>query len=186
MGGADPEFPSGVSRMRPAVRSPSPGHGPPLLGFACPPEVRPLRVASFWLPAPPLPSARERARTSGCFPMRLPGSEEHGPSHGLRPPYRVSDRSLRPTRLRVDSSLGVLSPTTTSANRSGSPGFASPGTFRPQGFDPLAGLLPARRSRSEDRAPPMGFTLQGTSLRPADPFPGRGPHAVSGAPCLLL
>jgi hypothetical protein len=107
--------------------------------------------------------------------MRLPGSEEHGPSHGLRPPYRVSDRSLRPTRLRVDSSLGVLSPTTTSANRSGSPGFASPGTFRPQGFDPLAGLLPGARCRPEGRRPPMGFTLQGTSLRPAAPVSGPWP-----------
>jgi hypothetical protein len=80
------------------------------MGSACPPEVPPPRVPGFWLPDPSLPSARERARTARSFPPRLPGSEEHGPSHELRPPYRVSDRSLRPTRRRIGSSLGVLHP----------------------------------------------------------------------------
>jgi hypothetical protein len=33
----------------------------------------------------------------------------------------------------------------------------------------LAGLLPASAPRSEDREPPLGFTLQGLTLRPAAP-----------------
>jgi hypothetical protein len=124
----------------------------------------------------------------GSFPIRLPVVPENsGPSHGLRLPFRVSDRSLRPTRLRVDSSHGVHRPYDDATHRSGSPGLASPGTFRPQGFDPLVGLLPARGTRSEDREPSLGFTLQGLipSSQP-HPFPGRDPLAVSGSPCLLL
>jgi len=85
--------------------------------------------------APPVLCARARW-TPGSFPGRLPDTpKSSGPSRELRPLYRVSDRSLRPTRLRVDSSHGVLRPYDVfRESRSGSPGLASPGTFRPQGF----------------------------------------------------
>jgi hypothetical protein len=108
---ADPEFPFGVSRKRLAVRSPSPGHEPPLLGSACPPEWSPTRVAGFWLPAPPLALGARTRWTPGSFPVRLPDAPKStGPSHGLRLPCRVSDQSLRPTRLRIGSSHGVHRP----------------------------------------------------------------------------
>ena len=85
---------------------------------------------------------RERAGLRGLSRYDFPvAPKSSGPSHGLQPLYRVSDRSLRPTRLRVDSSHGVLRPyDDVRESRSGSPGLASPGTFRPQGLDTLSSV----------------------------------------------
>jgi hypothetical protein len=91
--GADPEFPFGVSRKRLAVRSPSPGHEPPLLGLACPPEWSPSRVSELLVArAPPCPR-RANALGSGVFPgPATRRSEEHralswasAPLQGFRP-----------------------------------------------------------------------------------------------------
>jgi hypothetical protein len=159
--GADPEFPFGVSRRRLAARSPSPGHGPPLVGSACPTEWSPNRVAGFWLPAPPMSSARERAGLRGLSRPDYPTlPRAPGPLMGFGSPtgYPTS-RSGRPVSGPAPP-MGFVAPTTDTARRSGSPGLASPGTFRPQGFDPLAGLLPAR-----DTDPKIGCRPWGSPFR---------------------
>lgn len=155
--GADPEFPFGVSRRRLAVRSPSPGHGPPLVRSACPPERSPCRVASHRLPAPPMPSARERAGLRGLSRSGFPALRRApGPLMGFGSPTGFpTSRSGRPVSGSAPP-MGFDAPTTNIALRSGSPGLASPGTFRPQGFDPLAGLLPARDSDPKIGCRPWG------------------------------
>jgi hypothetical protein len=160
--GTDPGVPSGVSRKPPVVRAPSPGHEPPLVGSACPFERSPCRVASFWLPAPPMTFTRERAGLRGLSRNDLPFAPKNsGPSRGLRPPYRVSDRSLRPTRLRVDSSHGVSVPYDDSRLQVRSTRDCLTRHLPTSGFGyPLAGLLPAH-----DTDPKIGHRPWGSPFR---------------------
>jgi hypothetical protein len=171
--GADPDAPFGVSRRRPAVRSPSPGHGPPLMRSACPPEDSPNRVAGFWLPAPPMPSARERAGLRGLSRPDYPSSRRTpGPLMGFGSPTGFpTSRSGRPVSGPTPP-MGFSAPTTNTARRSGQPGFASPGTFRPQGstLTPACSLRTAsiRGSNAVPGVHPSGLD----TLRPAAPVTG--------------
>jgi hypothetical protein len=140
------------------------------VGLVYPAEFSPSRVAGYWLPAPPLPFLRRGAGLRGVsrfdYPL-LRGAT--GPLLGFDPPSGCQvGRSGRP----------VSRPTPPMR-------FTPLRRRRPQirftrvcltrhlpasGFGyPLAGLLPASASRSEDRVPPLGFTLQGLSLEPAAP-----------------
>jgi hypothetical protein len=165
--------------MRPAVRFPSPGSGPPLVRSACPQESSPSRVAGFWLPAPPLPSAPRRW-TPGSFPVRLPDVPKNaGTSPGLRPPFRVSDRPLRPTRFRIGSSREVRSPTTTTPADPVHPGLPHPAPSGLRVSDPLAGLLPASAPDPRIGCRPWGSPYRACPSDQPYPSPGRCSHAVS-------
>jgi hypothetical protein len=187
--GTDPGSPFGVSRKPPVVRDPSPGHEPPLMRSACPSERSSCRVASFWLPAPPLPFTRERAGLRGLSRCDFPVTPKRsGPSRGLRPLYRVSNRSLRPTRLRVDSSHGVLRPDDDVRLQVRSTRVCLTRHLPTSGFGyPLVGLLPAHESDPRIGHRPWGSPFRAFVLSSQPhPFPGRGPHVVSGSPVLLL
>jgi hypothetical protein len=160
--------------------------GPPLPGSTCPAESSPTGSRVIGSPPPPSPSGARGARTPGSFPVRRPDAPKStGPSLGLRSPLRVSDRSLRPARGPAPP-MRFLPRRRRHDRRSGSPGLASPGTFRPRGFDHLAGLLPATAADPEAGAV---HGVHHSGLAPDDqryPLPGPCPHAVSSAPCLLL
>jgi hypothetical protein len=172
---------------QPVVRFPSPGSAPPLVGSACPAEFSPIRVAGLWLPAPPMPSAPRRW-APGCFPVRLPAAPKNGGSSpGLRLPYRVSDRSLRPTRCRAGSSHEVRSPTTTTPADPVHPGLPHPAPsglgvwILPRRFAPCE-RSPIRRSRAAPGVHPTGLDpptsrtcFQAVALMP-----------FLGSPCLFL
>jgi len=98
------------------------------------------------LPAPPLPFTRERAGLRGLSRQDSPDAPKStGPSHGLRLPYRVSDRSLRPTRRRVDSSHGVSRPYDGSREQVRLTRVCLTRHLPASRFGyPLAGLLPVR------------------------------------------
>jgi hypothetical protein len=115
--------------------------------------------------APPALCARTR-RTPGSFPVRLPETpKSSGPSHGLRPLYRVSDRSLRPTRLRVDSSHGVLRPYDDFRSQIRFTRACLTRHLPASGFGyPLAGLLPAHGSDPEIGHRPWGSPFRASYL----------------------
>ncbi len=181
--------PFGVSRKPPVVRAPSPGHEHPLMRSACPSERSSSRVASFWLPAPPMSFTRERAGLRGLSRYDFPETpKSQGPSRGLRPLYRVSNRSLRPTRLRVDSSHGVLRPYDDIREQVRFTRDCLSRHLPTSGFGyPLVGLLPARGSDPRIGHRPWGSPFRAFLLDDQPhPFPGRGPLVVSGSPVLLL
>jgi hypothetical protein len=105
---------------------------------------------------------RERAGLRGLSRNDLPfAPKSSGPSRGLRPPYRVSDRSLRPTRLRVDSSHGVSVPYDDSRLQVRSTRDCLTRHLPTSGFGyPLAGLLPAH-----DTDPKIGHRPWGSPFR---------------------
>jgi len=63
-----------------------------------------------------------------------------------------------------DPLLGFCAPSATQPTRSASPGFASPGTFRPRGFTPPRRVAPLPARGPEGPLPLMGF-----APRPASP-----------------
>jgi len=133
-----------------------------------------------------LPSARERAWTPGCFPVRPPGlrraralSWAWAPLQGFQPvapadpfpdrllpwssfPYGDAREQVRLTRVCLTRHLPA------------------------SGFRPSRRLAPCWRSRSEDRSRPWGSPFRACPFDQPHPFPGRCPPAVSGPPCLLL
>ncbi len=167
---------------------------------ACPSERSPSRVAGFWLPAPPMPFTRERAGLRGLsrddFPSlrRAPGPlVNFGPSTGF-----PTGHSGRPVSGSTPP-MGFFAPTTNSARRSGSPGLASPGTFRPQGLDTLSsvyslltdpilgsdtvlGVHPSGLCTFRPAAPVSG-PWSSCRFRPTRPFPLRTKRS-SGPPRL--
>ena len=157
----DPEVLFGVSRRRPAVRAPSPEPEPPLVGSARPSEFSPTRVAGYWLPAPPMSSARMHAGLRGVSRSGHPRLRRAtGPLLGLGTPFRVSNRPFRPSRSRNGSSLEVRSPTTTTLADPAHPGLPhpAPSGLRVSTLSPVCSL---RTIPVLGPVPPMGFTLQG-------------------------
>jgi len=116
-------------------------------------------------------------RTAGPGPNSRPDASLPWPSPLLQgltrghPPSRLPPK--RPLRRRA--SRGVLSPSSTFQVRgSTTAGFPAPASFRPQGFDPLDGLLPAH----------PGDPVSGRSARGLSPYRGLLPrtrrHPLSG------
>jgi hypothetical protein len=156
--------------MRTAVRSPSPGHGPPLLGSACPPEWSPSRVASFWLPAPPLPSARERAGLRGLSRSGYPEFRRTpGPLMGFGSPAGFpTGRSCRPVSGPTPP-MGFIAPTTTPRTDPVHPGLPhpAPSGLRVSTLSPACSLraAPTRGSDAVRGVHPSGLD----TFRPAAP-----------------
>jgi len=116
------------------------------------------------------PALRALARGSGVFPgPAYPGLRgAPGPLLGFGPPPGFStDRSGRPVPGPAPP-MGFFRPydDLTPAGPD-HPGFAAPGTFRPQGFDPLAGFLPADAADPKTGAAPGVHPSGPCSLRPA-------------------
>jgi len=105
-------------------------------------------------------------------PSRWLGSP--GPFHPVRipkdPPDQVGSRRPRPVR-PVFPSWGCLAPSTLSTAGSASPGFASPGTFRPRSFSLPRRFTPRTpcfsRGKPRDPLPLLGFRAGAVATRPA-------------------
>jgi hypothetical protein len=174
MGGADPEFPFGVSRKRPAVRSPSPGHGPPLLGSTCPPEWSPSRVSELLVArAPPCPR-RASALGSGVFPGPATRSSEErralswasAPLQGFLP---VAPAGPSPGRLLPWGSLPLRRHPRADPVHPGLP-HPAPSGLRVSTLSPACSLrtAPTRRLDAACGVHPSGLD----TFRPAAPVSG--------------
>jgi hypothetical protein len=187
--GADPECP--LRSLEEATGRPGPVTGtrtsPRGVGLSfreiAEPGSEPLVARS------PLDLHARTRRPPGSFPKRLALRSEElralswtsAPLQGFRPvapadpyPDRLLPWGFCP--LRRFSIAGPVHP-----------GLPHPAPSDLRVWIPSRRLAPCARYRSEDRTPPLGFTLQGfvPSGQP-HPFPGRCPHAVSGSPVLLL
>ena len=108
----------------------------------------------------------------------LQGSTQHGPPTSQLPPLRRATEKAKPATLMEFLSLRRVSPSESTPRR-----FATPTTFRPQGFSPSRRLSP--RSNAQPYfmpVTPMGFQLSRDF--PSLPgstgsSPGNCPHDIS-------
>jgi hypothetical protein len=148
--------PSGVSRWRPVVRGPVTGT-PDLPSWGYRTLQRHHRPGSGTSVSRSPRALHANAPGFGVFPgPATRRSEERRGLSWASAPYRVSDRSLRPTRRRAGSSLGVSPPTTTPRAQVRFTRACLTRHLPASGFRPSRRLPPCERCRPESRRRPWG------------------------------
>jgi len=145
-------------------RGMSPSRGRPSQGSRASRSAPSDVAASLVRRALPPPSRCEVLRRPACPGARRRRNGSHRLRHPLR--VRVALPSPGPLRARDHPSWGFAPLQRLASGGSVSPGFASPGTFRPRGLSPPRRLSPPLSSRAHDaRCRSWGLRFAGSFER---------------------